>query len=570
MRVSGNSLLLLTVLVASTSSLTASRATAIPVSVVGTNDLHGKVERVAALSGHLSILRAQLKKAGGDVVLVDGGDMFQGTLESNLQEGAAVVAAYNHVGYDAVCIGNHEFDFGPVGPLVTAKSPKDDPRGALKARAKQAKFPFLASNIVDDATGKAVDWPNVKPTALITVGKAKTKVGIIGLSTVDTPKTTIASNVKGLRFSPLIESVVVQAEALRAQGARLVVVTAHAGGKCPDLHDAHDLSSCDADGEIMKLARGLPAGLVDVIVAGHTHQTMAHVVNGVPIVESWANGRGFGRVDFDIDDKTGVVTLVKVHQPRKLCGDSTEADDINIERCAPASYEGQQPVIDHKLLKSLQPWLKVAKAQRTVKLGVEVTSEVRRGYDHESALGNLFADVMLEIYPQADIALMNGGGIRSNLPVGPLTYGGIFEMMPFDNRFATATMTVSELRHVLEKNLSAKKGGVVSTAGLALTIACDADGYAGIALSRRDGRALKDSDTVEVVTTDFIALGGDGGLGIDEARVVVDEGEPVREQLVERFKQRGGVLSGEDTAVFDPARPRLRRSTGGGGRCGGS
>ena len=568
MHARATSLFLLTVMTVTT-VMTSSTASATPVTVVGTNDLHGRVERVAALSGHLSILRAQLKKQDGGLVLVDGGDMFQGTLESNLQEGAAVVAAYNHVGYDAVCIGNHEFDFGPVGPLVTSKSFKDDPRGALKARAKQAKFPFLAGNIVDDVTGKPVDWPNVKPAVLITegTGKIKVKVGIVGLSTVDTPKTTIASNVRGLRFSPLVESVVTQAEALRKQGALIVVVTAHAGGKCADFHDANDLSSCEADQEIMKLARGLPKGLVDVIVAGHTHQTMAHVVNGVPVVESWANGRGFGRVDFDVDDKTGVVTLVKVHPPRKLCGDSKEADDAAIEACVPAAYEGLQPKVDQPLLASLTPYLKDAKVRRAEKLGVDVTSEVRRGYDQESALGNLFADLMLEVFPRADIALMNGGGVRGNLPAGPLTYGGVFEMMPFDNRFATATMSVAELRHVLEKNLSAqKKGGIFSTAGLTATIACDANGRAAATLLRT-GVALKDSDEVTVVSTDFVALGGDGGLGIAEARVVVDEGEPVRERLVERFKARGGRLSGDDVALFDPAKPRLFRGANVNGRC---
>jgi len=565
MHARGTTLLLLTVMVA----LTSSTSSATPITVVGTNDLHGRVERVAALSGHLSILRAQLKKQGGGVVLVDGGDMFQGTLESNLQEGAAVVAAYNRVGYDAVCIGNHEFDFGPVGPLVTSQTPKDDPRGALKARAKQAKFPFLAGNIVDEATGKPVDWPNVKPSVIVTegTGKKKVKVGIIGLSTVDTPKTTIASNVRGLRFSPLAQSVVAQATDLRAKGAQIVVVTAHAGGKCADFHDANDLSSCEADQEIMKLARELPKGLVDVIVAGHTHQTMAHIVNGIPIVESWANGRGFGRVDFDVDNNTGAVTLVKVHPPRKLCGDSKEADDVAIEACAPAAYEGQQPKIDQPLLTSLKPYLKDAKARRAEKLGVDVKSEVRRGYDQESALGNLFADLMLEVFPKADIALMNGGGVRGNLPAGALTYGGVFEMMPFDNRFATATMSVAELRHVLEKNLSAqKKGGIFSTAGLTAKVACDVNGRAAVTVLR-NGVALKDSDSVVVVSTDFVALGGDGGLGIAEDRVVVDEGEPVRERLVERFKARGGSLAGDDIVLFNPAKPRLFRVENGNGRC---
>src|ERR1051325_2869885 len=103
----------------------------VTLSIMGTNDLHGALERLPLLAGYLANLRAARAADGGGVVLVDGGDMFQGTLESNLGEGADVVAAYNRIGYAAVAIGNHEFDYGPIGPAVIA-APGDDPRGALK------------------------------------------------------------------------------------------------------------------------------------------------------------------------------------------------------------------------------------------------------------------------------------------------------------------------------------------------------------------------------------------------------------------------------------------------------
>src|SRR5262249_24177162 len=123
-------------------------------SIVGTNDLHGGVVEVngrnglALLDGYLTNLRAARAKDGGAVVLLDAGDLFQGTLESNLNEGSVVIAAYNALGYDAAAIGNHEFDFGPVGPATWPLSPSDDVRGALKARAAEARFPFLAANII--------------------------------------------------------------------------------------------------------------------------------------------------------------------------------------------------------------------------------------------------------------------------------------------------------------------------------------------------------------------------------------------------------------------------------------
>ncbi len=146
------------------------RSATITISVVATTDLHGGVlprgERggLALLGGYVRNIRAARLRDGGGTLLVDSGDMFQGTLESNLNEGAAVVRAYNALGYAAAAIGNHEFDFGPAGPDETPRTPGEDPRGALKARAAQARFPFLAANTVDTATGQPVMWPNVKPS----------------------------------------------------------------------------------------------------------------------------------------------------------------------------------------------------------------------------------------------------------------------------------------------------------------------------------------------------------------------------------------------------------------------
>ncbi len=547
-------------------------ARAVPVSIVGTNDLHGRVERVAALAGHVNVLRARAKQAGGAVVLVDAGDLFQGTLESNLKEGAAVIAAYNHVGYDAVCIGNHEFDFGPVGDAVTSQGAADDPRGALKARAVEARFPFLAANTIEETTGAAVAWKNVQPAALLHVGEGSAKVplGVVGVTTIETPQTTIASNLQGLRFVELAERVAHHASELRRSGARVVVVLAHAGGRCTEHTDTHDLGSCDADAEIMKLASALPVGAVDVIVAGHTHQTMAHVVNGIAIIESWANGRGFGRVDLDVDPSgKAATTLVRVHPPRRLCGDGPGADIDDIEACRPAAYEGAVPMIDRGVLAAVAPFIADARARRSVSLDVVVEAEIPRGYDRESPLGNLFTDLMLEAVPEATVAVMNGGGIRANLPAGPLVYGSVFEMMPFDNRIATVTMTVSELQALLVRNLAVtKKGGLLSIAGVQVTIRCDAEGHADVVLSDRQARPLAQETPLRVVTTDFVAVGGDGGLGVDRSRITIDEGEPLREHLARALRRRGGRLRPTDPAIAPPT-PRMHRPGANSARCGG-
>lgn len=302
-------------------------------SIVGTNDLHGGVRPrdgrggLAMLGGYLKNLRAVRARDGGAVLLIDAGDMFQGTLESNLGEGSSVVAAYNALGYTAAAVGNDEFDFGPVGAAATPRTPADDPRGALKARAGEARFPFLAANLIDTGTGAAVRWPNVQPTAV--VQSAGVRVGIVGVMTRGALTATIASNVVGLSIAPLADAIRTHATALRAQGAQVVVVTAHAGSRCSQFDRPEDLSSCDRDGEIFAVARGLPRGLVDAIVAGHSHAPIGHQVEGIPITEAYSSGRAFGRIDLTIDRAAGSVINRRSFPPVDLvAGEYENAPDF--------------------------------------------------------------------------------------------------------------------------------------------------------------------------------------------------------------------------------------------------
>ena len=162
------------------------------ITVVGTNDVHGELTPhedrggLVTLSGYVSALRAA-REDDGAVLLVDAGDMWQGTLASNLSEGKPVVEAYNALGYAAAAVGNNEFDFGPLGPKPIPESDSDDPQGALRQRASEANFPLLAANLIDETTGKTVAWDNVRPSTMVTVGGVD--IGIIGVVTAPpTPK----------------------------------------------------------------------------------------------------------------------------------------------------------------------------------------------------------------------------------------------------------------------------------------------------------------------------------------------------------------------------------------------
>src|SRR5262249_38224802 len=225
------------------------------------------------LAGYINNLRAARAADHGAVLLVDSGDTFQGGVESNLSEGALIVDAYNAMGYTAEAIGNHDFDFGALDSPAARQLP-GDPRGAVKARAAQARYPFLAANLLDEVSGRPVEWPNVRPSVIVEA--AGVKVGVVGVMTIDALRLTLAANVQGLRVAPLVQTIAAEAARLRSAGAEVVVVAAHAGGRCDRFDRPADLSSCDADSEIFEVARSLPHGAVNVIAAGHTHGGLAH------------------------------------------------------------------------------------------------------------------------------------------------------------------------------------------------------------------------------------------------------------------------------------------------------
>lgn len=514
----------------------------VTLTVVGTSDLHGRLSTLPLFASYVRALRSNNQ---GGVVLVDAGDMFQGTLESNQNEGEAVVSAYARIGYDAVAIGNHEFDYGPAGEAsVVRKSapegPERDARGALKARALQAKgaFPFLAANLLEE--DKPLAYPNVVPSTI--VERKGVSVGIIGVTSADTTRTTIAANVVGMRVVPIATAIADQAKALRQKGAKVVIVAAHAGGRCSKLDNPGDLSSCDAGAEIFEVARQLPAGSVQAIVAGHTHQAVAHEVAGIPIVQSKANGEAFGRVDLTVDPRTGEVLRTKIHPPQPVKRGVT--------------YEGTpvEPAADVKGV--VQPALDRANARRAESLGVRLKGPFPARYRDECALGNLLASLLLELDPKMDIALLNGGGLRADLAPGSLTYGALYDALPFDNRLARLTMTGRSLRRTFAKNLSGKSG-ILSIAGARVIGRCEGEKLAVDIVLSGPGKAereVKDEDKVLVLTNEFLATLGDGFEPAE--RVELDEeGPPFRDPLAEVFKKRGGEIAPEDWLL--PGRPRI-------------
>jgi 5'-nucleotidase len=518
-------------------------------SLLGLNDLHGRIGALPAFAGYVQALRRERGERGA-VAVVDAGDMFQGTLASNGSEGKSVIAAYNALGVAVAALGNHEFDYGPVEGATNGEDAS--PQGALRARLGEAQFPILSANLIDVASGGLPAWNNLAPDVLLELGGVR--VGFIGVVTRETPNIVMPDYFQGLDVAPLAPAVEDRARSLRARGAEAVVVLAHAGADCKRFDDPLDLSSCDAEtAEVCALARALPKGLVDAIVAGHTHAAIAHFVNGIAIVEALSRGKAFSRLDLEFGGYPRRLRSVRPFPPEPLCPDSAE-----LSPCTTHDYLGRHVSPDAALAVLVERELGQARLARQRLLGVEVTAPVRIASKRESPLGNLLVDAMLAHVPGASIALANGGGWRAELPPGSLSYGSLYEAMPFDNRLVKLRLSGDELARVLTAHLGTDAHGLVSLAGLRVKASCHA-GSLQLRLSRTDGRPISGSEQLTLVTSDYLATGGDRLFApLEQLRERI---EPVGQLLMrdalalELGRQRR--IDPNDKRLFDAERPRI-------------
>ena len=347
-------------------------------------------------------------------------------------------------------------------------------------------------------------------------------------------------------MTPLAPAITAAAADLRRQGATVIIVVAHAGGDCHHFADPNDLGSCDKHEEIFDVARSLPAGTVDLIVAGHTHKGVAHRVNGIPIVEAFSNGRAFDRVDLTVDRSTGRVVDAAIFPPHDLPAPGS----IQL-----VAYEGEVVSTDCSTTAAVAPALADAASLRQQSLGVDLAEPLPRTLKAESALGNMIVDLVRTAQPGADVALINGGGLRADLPVGPLTYGRLYEVLPFDNRLATIPVTAGELADAIATNL-ARDNGIVSLSGARAVARC-ASGVLQVSLLRDDGRPIPPATRLTLVTSDFLATGGDDLLpDVLQRRATVTGGRLLRDAVADQLRARRGIPPME--ALHDPASPRLR------------
>lgn len=495
------------------------------IAIVGTNDVHGAIEPVRllakakeetpegggvlAFSGYMRALRSIYP---GRVALVDAGDIFQGTMASNISQGRAMIEAYNALGYDAAAIGNHEFDFGNEQPLsahAQAEAPALDLTGVLKSRIAEANFPFLAVNIDDRLTLAPIEWQNVRPSVIKTIGGIR--VGFVGASTPTTPLATRAQNVAHLSFADPAPRIVAEARRLRTAGAEIVVLVSHMGGNC-DLSNQSDTSvSCKAtpgkEHELLDVLQAMPKQTVDVVVAGHTHQYMAHWLEGTAIIESGSSGKHLGLIEACVEDKEGVAVFdpkaSRIHMPIPLClttwEDGTCKARSQPTRVLPAQLHGYSVAPDDDLVARMEPFLAAVRIEKEKSLNAYVPTWLST-----SAVGMLTAEAMRR-QQRSDFGLHNAGGVRQPINAGALTYGQVFEALPFDNYVTQVTLpgaTIEALAKLMYAKVS--RGSIAQFANLKVL----GEGPNQKVVNAK-GQPLQKDRLYTLSTTDYIVEGGD-------------------------------------------------------------
>ena len=463
--------------------------------VYHTNDVHGWIMprpdkfQTGRMIGGAAALASFVSRETGPKLVLDGGDWWQGTPEGSLTKGAAVAEVFNAIGYDAVVIGNHEYDAGG---------------DALRALIASLKMPVLSANTYG-ADGKLVPWVQ----ASIVKEVAGVKIGIFGLTTSNMRRLAFPKNIAGLDFRREVDAAREQVKALQKKGATVIIAVTHVG-----LENENQKFEGD-----QTLAREVPG--IDLIVGGHSHTFLNRPIrgdNGTLITQAGSYLVKAGRATLEIDPAT-----------KRVVASSDELVDLWPDRV------GEDPVVKAIVAKHTDA---VGKVFETVI--ATAPAPMGREADKESALGDWMSDCYRESLA-TDLALQNGGGIRAELPAGPVTLRSVFNVMPFDNSLVKLAMRGSDVRAALDHGVGIER--IAQVSGAEVEYRRPKPAGERLVSVKVGGAALDDAKTYTIATLDFLTNGGDGYSVFDNFVSSEPTGALARDVLSACAKRQGVVAA---------------------------
>ena len=365
-------------------------------SVFMINDTHGAYCNNDSDPGFEKIasLLGDLEKEQGDIIKIANGDIFQGSYVSNVLYGKPIFEVMNYLEFDAFVLGNHDFDWG-LDKVYTYYD------GDLANG--EANYPVLGANIYDKATNKRVEW--IEPYTIVEVDGDQ--VGIIGIIGYELESSILAENVADYEFIYPVELIKQYAKELRQKGCDSVIVS------------IHDFDQ-DLNSEIAKLSGDAK---IDGIFCGHTHQKKDNSVTRsdgvtIPVVQNYDKNGCAVNVEFDINSQTYKTSFYY-----------------------PSNYQNNLEVLD--LIKEYQDY---------IDKGNEIIGYANYKLN-KSTLGKNATDAMQEAF-EADIAIINTGGIRETISSGNITVSKVFDVFPFNNEIIIVELKGSAVMSLYQRNSS--------------------------------------------------------------------------------------------------------------------
>lgn len=427
--------------------------------IVGTNDFHGNLEPLReyytfangtqinykiggaeVICNYINIL----KKEYPNIILLDAGDIYSGTLISDTYLGIPVIMFYNYLGYDAQTFGNHEFDYGTKH---------------LQNILTMSKAPFVTSNIKNKYNSQLINWKNQTPLVIKYVNGIT--VGIIGVTMTATLQTTIPNITNELYFDNLEQSLIKTAKyAKYVKNAQIIIALIH-----------------DYSYNIIKIIKKISSrNLINLVISGHTHEIIkAETIYGIPNLQSSSYGKYIGIAEINYDSSTNKIIDTLLWNPVKICHQFFSSSNNclpsnkfnNNEIIIPAIFIGHTISSDNiEITTMLEPYRSKIKEKQNKFIAHIPITLVHDKIKNVFNLGKLMAKAIKKI-TYADIGVVNNGSIRKNLTAGNLIFNDLYNSMPFTNNVMIINITGKQI-YELAKIKQSKFSNELSISGLIL------------------------------------------------------------------------------------------------------
>lgn len=510
------------------------------ITILHTNDHHGHFWRseygeygLSAQKTLVDGIRREVAAEGGSVLLLSGGDINTGVPESDLQDAEPDFRGMNLIGYDAMAVGNHEFD---------------NPLTVLRQQEKWAKFPFLSANIYQKSTGERL----FKPWAIFK--RQDLKIAVIGLTTDDTAKIGNPEFFTDIEFrKPAEEAKVVIQELQMNEKPDVIIATTHMG------HYDNGNHGSNAPGDV-EMARSLPAGALAMIVGGHSQDPVCMAAenkkqvdyvpgtpcapdkqNGIWIVQAHEWGKYVGRADFEFRNgemKMVNYQLLPVNLKKKVTWEDGKSEHVLY---TPEIAENAQ------MLSLLSPFQNKGKAQLDVKIGAvndRLEGDRSKVRFVQTNMGHLILAAQMA-RTGADFGVMSGGGIRDSIEGGDITYKSVLKVQPFGNVVVYADMNGKDVTDYLTAvaRMKPDSGAYPQFANVSFVAK---DGKLNDL--KINGEPVDPAKTYRMATLSFNATGGDGYPRIDNKPGYVNTGF-IDAEVLKGYIQQNSPL---DVSAYEP------------------